>query len=277
LLQDELGVVDFQNIEKTTKEINEWVKEKTRKKIIDLLSPNSLEASTKMTLVNAAYFKGDWASKFDVEDTKRDNFYIRQDKISMTKFMKQKGKFNYYTSEELRAHVLQMPYQGEDVSMIIILPPFEDDALYNTIQRMTPDSIQGVMAEVRSGFYEVDDLTVEIPKFKIEQTLELSQTLQEMGLSFFRGENSDFSDFLEAKGAKSESISFEKALHKSFIEVNEEGSEAAAATALFGFRSARPLFHTHFIANHPFLFLIFDEKTEMIQFFGVYQDPKSAL
>ena len=189
----------------------------------------------------------------------------------MTKFMKQKGKFNYYTSEELRAHVLQMPYQGEDISMIIILPPFEDDALHTTVERMTPETIQGVMAEVRSGFYEVDDLTVEIPKFKIEQTLELSSTLGKLGLSSFFA-NSDFQGFLEADSQ--EEVHFERAIHKSFIEVNEEGSEAAASTALFGFRSARPLFHTHFIANHPFLFLIFDEKTDMILFFGVYQNPK---
>jgi len=220
----------------------------------------------------------EWASKFETEDTKRDNFYVRNDKITMTKFMKQKGKFNYYTSEELRAHVLQMPYKGDDISMIIILPPFEDDALYTTVQKMTPETIQGVMAEVRSGFYEVDDLTVELPKFKIEQSLELSDTLGKLGVSFFGDGPSDFTDFLDSKVASeyAESLSFSKAMHKSFIEVNEEGSEAAAATALFGFRSARPLFHTHFIANHPFLFLIFDEKTDMILFFGVYQDPKSA-
>merc|ERR1719210_211095 len=274
LLQDELAAVDFKNVEKVTNQINQWVKEKTRKKIPNLLSPGSLDSSTKMALVNAAYFKGEWASKFETEETKRDNFYVSHDKISMTKFMKQKGKFNYYTSEELRAHVLQMPYKGEDISMVIILPPFEDDALYTTVQKMTAETIQGVMAEVRSGFYVVDDLTVEIPKFKIEQTLELGSTLHKLGLkSMFDEQKSNFTAFLEAGAA--DQVTFSSALHKSYIEVNEEGSEAAAATALFGFRSARPLFHKNFIANHPFMFLIYDEKTDMILFFGVYQDPRN--
>ena len=132
------------------------------------------------------------------------------------------------------------------------------------------------MAEVRSGFYEVDDLTIEIPKFNIEQTFELSSTLSKLGLSFFEdSQKSNFTDFLDAKAMEGQEdpVTFSNALHKSFIEVNEEGSEAAAASALFGFRSARPFFHTHFIANHPFLFLIYDEKTDMIMFFGVFQEP----
>jgi len=275
LLQNELGAVDFGRSEKTRKEVNQFVLEKTNKKIKDFLPPGAFSASTKMALVNAAYFKGDWASKFDINDTKRDNFYINREKIAITKFMTQKGKFNYYTSEELRAHVLQMPYQGDDLSMIFILPPFEDDSLYTTVQRMTPEIINGVMDEVNSGFYEVDDLTVEIPKFKIEQTLELSSTLGKLGLNFFDStQSSNFTDFLDANAKAGDPITFSNALHKSYIEVNEEGSEAAGASALFGFRSARPFFHTHFIANHPFLFLIFDEQTKKILFFGVFQDPR---
>jgi len=276
LLQDELGVVDFGNPEKVRNEINEWVLGKTEQKIKNLLPPGSLSTTSKVALVNAAYFKGNWASKFNSEETERKPFYVKRDVIRNVEFMKQKGRFNYYPSELLRAHVLQMPYQGEDISMIIILPPFEDDSLYTTVQKMTPETIQGVMAEVRSGFYEVDDLTVELPKFKIEQTLELGSTLQQLGLeTFFDDTQSDFSNF-KAKDAKdTDPIIFTRARHKSFIEVNEEGSEAAAATALFGFRSARPLFHTHFLANHPFMFLIYDEKTDMILFFGVYQDPKA--
>ena len=75
--------------------------------------------------------------------------------IRVTEFMKQKGKFNYYPSEELRAHVVEFPYVGDDVSMMVILPPFDDAALFETVQKMTPATLRGVMAEVRSGFYEV--------------------------------------------------------------------------------------------------------------------------
>jgi len=96
--------------------------------------------------------------------------------------MNQKGRFNYYPSEELRAHVVEFPYEGEDISMMIILPPFDDQALSETVKRLTPTTLRGVMAEVRSGFYEVDDLNVKLPKFKIEQSFDLAQTLSALGI-----------------------------------------------------------------------------------------------
>ena len=142
-IQDELGVVDFGNPEKVRNQINDWVLGKTEQKIKNLLPPGSLSTTSKVALVNAAYFKGNWASKFNSEETQRKPFYVKRDVIRNVEFMKQKGRFNYYPSELLRAHVLQMPYQGEDISMIIILPPFEDDSLYTTVQRMTPETIQG--------------------------------------------------------------------------------------------------------------------------------------
>ena len=110
-----------------------------------MLPPGSLSTTSKVALVNAAYFKGNWASKFNSKETQRKPFYVKRDVIRNVEFMKQKGRFNYYPSELLRAHVLQMPYQGEDISMIIILPPFEDDSLYTTVQKMTPETIQGII------------------------------------------------------------------------------------------------------------------------------------
>lgn len=275
LLNNELGAVDFQqNPEKARKQINSWVEGKTHKKIQELLPAGTVDASTQMSLVNAAYFKGQWMSQFKPSDTKINNFYVKRDKIKIAKFMKQKGSFNYYLSEELRAHVLQIPYQGESISMVIILPPFEDDAIHETIRRMTPKTVQGVMAEIKSGFYKADNtLTIEIPKFNIEQTMELSGMVASLGAPSLFGGQADLTGFLREDQTTSADLTLNSAVHKSYIEVNEEGSEAAAATALFGFRSARPLFHTEFVANHPFVFFIYDEQTDIILFHGVLQDP----
>merc|ERR1712156_479454 len=267
--------VDFQkNSEKARKQINSWVEQKTLKKIRDLLPAGTVDPSTQMSLVNAAYFKGQWVSQFDPSETRIDNFYVKRDKIKIARFMKQKGAFNYYLSEELRAHVLQLPYQGESISMVVILPPFEDDAIKETVRRMTPQTIQGVMAEIKSGYYKTDDpITVELPKFHIEQSMELSGMIASLGASSLFGGSGDLTGFLEEGRENETPLTLNSARHKSYIEVNEEGSEAAAATALFGFRSARPLFHTEFVANHPFIFFIYDEETDLILFHGVLQDP----
>jgi serpin B len=277
VLQDELEAVDIEkNANKARQTINGWVSDKTKSKINELLGPDSIDASTKVVLVNAAYFKGKWVAQFNASNTKSNNFYKKRDQITRTKFMEQKGKFNYYTSEELRSHVLELPYIGDEVSLLIILPPFEDNSLLETVKRLTPETLKGVMAEIGSGFYQVDDLTVKIPKFKIEQSMQLENTLGSMGLeTLFDSSAADFGGFLTDAGNGNHTVSFEKAVHRSFIEVNEEGTEAAASTALFGFRSARPLFHTEFIADHPFLFLIYDKASDTVLFFGVFQDPKA--
>ena len=277
VLQDELEALDFTNSKKAVSIINSCVKRETDNKIRDLLLPGSLDGGTKVALVNAAYFKGDWKSKFEKSETKRNNFYVLRDTIRVTEFMEQKGKFNYYTSEELRAHVLEMPYVGDDISMIVILPPWEDNSLQETVSRLNPDNLKGVMAEIRSGFYSVDDLKVKIPKFKLSQTFELRPLLQKLGLKTLFDPSSDLSGFLsdeDGEGGHRDKVTLQSATHKSFVEVNEEGSEAAAATILFGFRSARPLFHKEFVADHPFMFLIYDKSTDTILFYGVYQDPK---
>jgi len=129
-LADQIELVNFkEDPEAARVKMNQWVQNTTNGIIKDLVPEGYVDYSTRASLVNAAYFKGNWASQFKTSDTKFGNFYIKRDQIRMVKFMRQKGAFNYYLSEELRAHVLELPYQGESISMVIILPPFEDDSI----------------------------------------------------------------------------------------------------------------------------------------------------
>ena len=273
-LGDQVELVNFkEDPEAARVNMNQWVEDKTNGIIKDLVPEGYVDYSTRASLVNAAYFKGQWASQFKASETKFGNFYIKRDQIRMVKFMRQKGSFNYYVSEELQAHVLELPYEGDHVSMLVILPPWKDDSLQETVRRMTPETMKGVIAEIKTGYGKVEKLDVMIPKFSISGSLELLEPLEKLNVSQLFGGNSNLTGFLDQYGEEKDTVSLNSAQHKSFIEVNEEGSEAAAATALLGFRSARPLFHSQFKADHPFLFLIFDKQTDTILFFGVYQHP----
>ena len=273
-LGDQIELVNFKEDPEAAREkMNEWVEDNTNGIIKDLVPEGYVDYSTRASLVNAAYFKGQWASQFKASDTKFGNFYIKRDQIRMVKFMQQKGSFNYYVSEELQAHVLELPYEGDHVSMLVILPPWKDDSLQETVRRMTPEVMKGVIAEIKTGYGKVEKLDVMLPKFSISGSLELLEPLEKLNVSQLFGGNSNLTGFLYQYGGEKDTVSLNSAQHKSFIEVNEEGSEAAAATALLGFRSARPLFHSQFKADHPFLFLIYDKQTDTILFFGVYQHP----
>jgi len=123
---------------------------------------------------------------------------------------------------------------------------------------------------------QMDKLKVTLPKFSIRGSLELNEPLASLNISKLFGAGSNLTGFIDLEATpvdQVDQVRLESAQHKAFIEVTEEGSVAAAATALLGFRSARPLIHTKFVANHPFLFLIYDKQVDTILFFGVYQHP----
>jgi len=274
-LHNQIESTDFANsAEAARKGMNSWVEDITNDQITDLIPAGYVDSSTKAAIVNAAYFKGEWMSQFKPSDTKAGNFYVTRDEIRVVKYMHQSGAFNYYTSEELKAHIVELPYRG-NVSMIVILPPWTDQGLQETVDRLTPDTLQGVVQELQSNFFKMEKLHVQLPKFSVQGQLELSEPLSRLNMSNVFGAAADFSGFVDRSVEKENGIKFNQAVHKAVINVNEEGSEAAAATALIGFRSARPLFPTEFKADHPFLYLIYDKPTSSILFFGVYQYPPS--
>ncbi|KAK6633249.1 hypothetical protein RUM44_003850 [Polyplax serrata] len=267
LLKDELETVNMKDTAAATHYVNSWVEEKTKRHIKELIPEDGIHEDTKAILANAAYFKGLWKSRFLVENTKKNSlFYVSSDDIKIVDLMTQKGTFNHMTSEKLKAHILELPYKGDEVSMIIILPRFENNAIDKLIQQLSEESLQDVI-DFDSLFPR--QVEVEMPKFFVEKSVDLRPIFDSLGLSELFNSDADFSTLT----GDAETIHFSDAVHKAKVEVDEEGTVAAAATAIFTFRSSRPLDPTRFIANHPFVYFIYDKMSQNILFMGVYKVP----
>lgn len=176
ILHEELRSVDFRTkAEQCREDINGWIANVTRNEIPEILSAGDVTPETQLILANAAYFKGKWASQFDPKDTSQEIFYTKTDKQSFVQMMHKRGTYNLATDERLGAHVLEMPYLTSDdekkeseISMVIILPPFEKDSLEKVLSKLTPETLDSALKDGMAR--EID---VSFPKFKFEQRLEL--------------------------------------------------------------------------------------------------------
>ncbi|XP_049854733.1 serpin B6-like [Schistocerca gregaria] len=259
-------VVDFSQEEQARKIINDWVENKTNQKIKNLIPPGVLSQLTQMVLVNAIYFKGDWLKTFNKELTIPTPFHVAPGSTKDVDMMNIKEQFKYSDVPQLESQVLLLPYKGERVSMMIILPR-QQNGLPNLEKKLVNINLQ----EILSGMSK-REVVVFLPKFKLEYEKELSATLQALGVT----------DMFDASSANLSGISDEplvvsKVLHKAFIEVNEEGTEAAAATAvvMVGYSLSGPAPDPPIIfkADHPFVFLILDQQTHTVLFAGRYSTP----
>ncbi|MCI5139279.1 MAG: serpin family protein, partial [Candidatus Electrothrix sp. AR1] len=246
--------------------INRWVEDKTKGKIKDLIRQGNLNYLTTLVLVNAIYFKGKWASPFDPKDTDESDVFCpseyREVQVSM---MYQKGKFGY--AEIKGAQLLELPYMGKQLSMVIILPE-KVVGLPEIENRLTEKNLEAWLSRLSQ-----QDVKVYLPKFNVTWgTFDLMRPLQASGMR--KAFNLKRANFSGIDGTKNLFIS--SVFHKTFIEVNEEGTEAAAATAVvedWGALYAEPALFTLFEADHPFLFLIRDNVTKSILFLGRVVDP----
>ncbi|XP_019761408.2 antichymotrypsin-2 isoform X2 [Dendroctonus ponderosae] len=249
----EVQPVNFGNNNATAKLINGWVEDKTQNKIKDLISPDSLNSATRLVLVNAIYFKGTWASKFDKSLTVTDKFYLNDVDSIDVQMMNNKGKYFFKEDEALDAKVLELPYSNPEVSLIVILPNKR-----NGIAQLEEKLANTDLSKITENMYK-PEVVVKLPKFKIEATIQMNEVLEKVGLGviFSQGE-ANFSDMLTG----SEPLYVSEVIQKAFIEVNEEGTEAAAATGLLRSRRAIHMPET-FEANKPFLFaLSYGERLE---------------
>ncbi len=242
--------------------INRWVEEKTQDKIKDLIPPGLLNTLTRLVLTNAIYFKGNWESKFDPVLTKDAPFFLSSGKSVQTPLMYQTKEFKYGEFESLQ--ILEMPYVGKELSILVLLPKEIGGlkALEGSL------SLEKLM-QWRTNLYERKVLVI-IPKFKMTSTFELGGTLQSMGMvDAFSFTNANFAGM----DGRTNWLYISAVLHKAFVDVNEEGTEAAAATAVtikaMGLPPPRPTF----CADHPFVFMIQDNQTGSILFIGRMTDP----
>jgi serpin B len=255
-----LTAVDYGNPEAAAQIINDWVAEQTANKIRNLISPNLLTPLTTLVLVNAIYFKGNWASQFDPALTRDEPFWTAPDEQVPTAMMRQTARFNYAERQGLQ--ILELPYSGDDLSMLILLPQ-QKGGLIELEDRLTAANLTNWTKNLQPT-----SVQVLLPRFKITFPCELSETLKSMGMIDAFSSAADFSGM---DGTLYLYIAY--VVHKAFVEVNEEGTEAAAATAVIMARKAMMTPPPLFRADHPFLFLIRESGTGSILFMGRLAKP----
>ncbi|XP_065741440.1 leukocyte elastase inhibitor-like [Phocoena phocoena] len=264
----ELVSVDFlQATEDARKTINEWVKGQTEGKIPELLASGGVDRTTKLVLVNAIYFKGNWQEKFMMEATKDAAFRLNKKDTKLVKMMHQKKKFRLGRIEDLKCRVLELPYQGEDLSMVILLPDDiqdESTGLRKIEQQLTLEKLREWTRPENLDLLEVN---VQLPRFKLEESYELTSLLASLGVQELFSSQADLSGLSGARG-----LSVSKVVHKSFVEVNEEGTEAAAASLVVVSYSML-LTEEYFTADHPFIFFIRHNPSTNILFLGRLCSP----
>ncbi|XP_012262996.2 alaserpin-like isoform X3 [Athalia rosae] len=241
--------------------INAWCEEKTNNRIKDVIKPDSLTSDTAMVLVNAVYFKGEWDRKFNVENTQDRPFHVDEHTTKNVPTMYIKHNFRYGNIPDLDAKFLEIPYKGKEMSMVIILPN-TINGLSQVTERL--GSVDMPQLLKRSWASPVE---VYLPKFKFETSLDLKETLEQMGMVDM------FSNAANFSGISDIPLKVSKVIQKAFIEVNEEGSEAAAVTGLQFFEmSARPP-PLKISIDEPFHFTIYRRSDNILLFSGTVLDP----
>jgi len=258
--------VDFNGATETARlTINHWVEQKTGDKIKDLLQPGSVTPATRLVLTNAIYFKGDWETPFEIAHTDEDDFHLSTARSVKAHLMNRVGGFNYFSGGTFQ--VLEIPYLNNDLSMIAFLPN-AIGGLPALEQSLTASKMRQWLGQLRP----VPRVVLTLPRFTMTQQFGLQDTLGAMGMP--QAFDAKFADFSGITGTRDLWIS--AVIHKAFIDVNEAGTEAAAATAIEMVgetaREDEPPAIV-FCADHPFLFLIRDNRSGAILFMGRLTDP----
>ena len=241
--------------------INSFIEEQTNKKIKNLIPDGFIDVTTRLVLTNAIYFKGDWQWQFDKSDTFEGDFRITDNNIVKTEMMNMepdKTEFNYVDTEELQ--ILELPYKGDKISMLILLPKDNLDMIESTLSAEKLNEYKSQMKETKLD-------SIFLPKFEFDTKYFMKDTLAAMGMPTAFSRNADFSGMT---GMQDLFIDF--VIHQAYIKVDEKGTEAAAATAV-GMKLPAVMPDNIFNADHPFIFVIQEKENGSILFLGKVVDP----
>jgi serpin B len=234
------------------KQINGWVERKTHDKIREIIPQSLPSDDTRLILVNAIYFKGLWATPFDKKLTKNAPFHVNSEESVDVPTMHTEAMFNYAENDTFQA--LEMPYRSNQLSMVILLPK-KNDGLAELEKSLT---VANIGQPLQAG--SLQEVNVSLPSFKETSEFELTQPLKDLGMtSAFSGDKADFSGITDVRPFFVQAV-----LHKAHVDVNEEGTEAAAATGVLA-AGGIPI---EFNADHSFLFFIRHNPTGTILFMG---------
>ena len=255
-----IEAVDFDadpELARTT--INDWVEDRTRDRIVDLLPEGSIDASTAAVLTNAIYFNAPWATKFDENLTRAGDFTTLAGGTVEAQMMSAMEYHGFAEGEGWQA--LEMTFRQDDLSMVFVLPDAGTFAEFEA--NLDADGLAAIVDSLESGLVDVT-----IPKFEFETDFPLSQALIAMGMDVPFSGAADLSGMLPVGG-----LFIDEAYHKTFIAVDETGAEAAAATAVVVGETSVPMPDAEFTADRPFVFGIRDRETDVWLFFGRVTDP----
>jgi len=257
-----LTEVDFGASEQARKMINDWVSEQTKGKIENLIGPNILDSLTRLVLTNAIYFKGRWAEPFQESATREAPFWIAADSSVPVPMMAQTQDFLYGETDDCQ--VIEIPYAKKALSMVIVLPK-ERDGLGKVEKGLSFKTLATWVDVVRRR-----KVRVSLPRFKLTCQFQLADVLKRMGMTdAFSVQNADLSGMTGSRD-----LYLSHVIHKAFVDVTEEGTEAAAATAVVAkLRAVAPQQPVEFRADHPFLFMIRHNGTGSLLFMGRYAKP----
>jgi serpin B len=253
--------LDFKNkAEDSRQTINKWVEDNTNNKIKDLLPVDSINDFTRAVITNAVYFKGFWTTPFNENLTEYANFSITEQHTVKVPMMNTLAHFNYSSNNDLQ--VLQMPYKGNKLSMLVLLPKNND--IQSLEQKLSATNLNEWKSKLTPK-----QVQVSMPKFTLNTKYALVDNFKGMGIS--SAFNPDVADFSGMDGTKNLYIT--GIFHQAFVAVDEKGTEAAAATGITIGTTSMPPPPEIFRADHPFVFLIQDDRTGLILFMGKVVDP----